>query len=206
MVKLYSVRLRENPSEIIAWLRMSFFRDTSPSYSGNEHLLRVWVAVVKEYRRNGIGGDFLKLIHNCAVDAGKSVVIGVVFGEGGREFSRLVGCTEALVSRIDRLDMDDVDWNMVERWKREGAERSPNASIECYSSIPDERLEAYCKKYTEVLNQTPIDDLDAGDTVFTPETWRRLEESVARAGQTWLTAMVIERNRSEEHTSELQSR
>ncbi|MHA1576783.1 MAG: hypothetical protein ACTSU3_05430, partial [Candidatus Thorarchaeota archaeon] len=129
-----------------------------------------------------------------AVENRKHVIIGVVWENGGRAFNRLIGGTEALDMRVNRLNMDEVDWNMVERWEREGAKRSANASLEFFTSIPDERLEAYCKKYTEVLNQAPIDELDTGDTVYTPESWKKTEESVAKVGQTWLTAMVLEKN------------
>ncbi len=152
------------------------------------------LVVLKEFRRNGIGGALLKIAHELAVEKGKRIVLGRTSEEGGRELNRLVGGTEALEIRMNRLNMDEVDWEMVEQWEREGAERSPEASLEFVTSIPEEILEAYCKKYTEVMNQAPLDDLDIGDQIITPKIWRNYEDTSAKVGNTWLTAMVREKN------------
>jgi len=193
-IKLSSVTLKEDPSEIIAALQISIVKEDSPSYAGNKHILRAYLGVLKEHRRKGIGGALLKLVHTSAVEKGKRVVIGGTIEEDGREFNQLVGGTEALEMRITRLEMDAIDWNMVEKWEQAGAERSPDTSLQFYTSIPDRILEDYCKKYTEVMNQMPLDDLDIGDRIFTPEIWRKYEETSAKVGETWLTAMLVEKN------------
>jgi len=194
-MKCFAVTLKENPNEMIAILRMQFFKETSPSYVGNEHALRVaGMAVLKEHRRKGIGRNLLKLIYDFAVEKRKRIVIGGTWNAGGRAFNQLVGGTEALEMRLNRLDIDDVDWNMVEEWNRVGSERSPDTSLEFYTKIPDEIIEAYCKKYTEVMNQAPLDDLDVGASVHAPETVRELEETAAKLEETWLTVMLREKN------------
>ena len=114
--------------------------------------------------------------------------------EDGRELNRILDGTEALEMRNYRLDMDDVDWGMVKQWEKEGAERSPDTSLKFYTSIPDDLLEGYTKKYTEVYNQAPFDDLDIGDQVYTPELFKKYEEVFEKAGETWLSAILQEKN------------
>jgi hypothetical protein len=48
--------------------------------------------------------------------------------------------------------------------------------------------------YTEILNQAPIDELDRGDIVFTPELWRKQEQRTKDTGITWITGMIQEKN------------
>ncbi len=194
-INSYAVSMKENPSEIVAWLQLCVFKETSPSYSGNEHMVIVRsMAVLKEYRRRGIGLDLLKLVYDFAAERKKRLVLGGTAEKEGRELNRLLGGTEALEMRINRLSMDKVDWNMVEKWESEGTEKSPDASLMIYSSIPDNILEDYCKKYTEVYNQMPLDELDVGHTVYTPELWRKYEDTSVKTGETWLTAVIREKN------------
>lgn len=194
-IKSYVVVMKEDPSDIIAWLQMSSFKESSPSYSGNEHVLRVGsMAVLKDYRRKGIGLALLELVHAFSVENEKRVIIGSTMEEEGRALNRILGGIEALELRDNRLNMDEVDWKMIETWEQEGAKRSTDTSLEFYTSIPEEILEDYCKKYTEVNSQAPLDDLDVGDTIFTPEIWRKYEEAAARVSATWLTAILREKN------------
>ncbi|MFX1272832.1 MAG: GNAT family N-acetyltransferase [Promethearchaeota archaeon] len=193
-IKCYAAVLKADPSEMVAWLRMSVFRESSPSYPGNKHLVRVNLAVLKEHRRKGIGLSLLKRVYEFAKEHKKSVIIGSTTDEEGRDLNHKIGGTEALEMRVYRLSLDEVDWKMVERWNREGAERSPDASLEFFESIPDEILEDYCEKYTEVYNQMPLDELDVGDLVYTPELVREYEETCVKSGETWLKAILQEKN------------
>ena len=193
--KFCTVSPKDDPSQFIACLQMFFYKETSPSYPGNEHIIQLRaITVLKEHRRKGIGKALLRLVHNYAVEKGKSVILGGTMEEDGRELNRILGGTEALEMRNYRLDMDDVDWGMVKQWEKEGAERSPDTSLKFYTSIPDDLLEGYTKKYTEVYNQAPFDDLDIGDQVYTPELFKKYEEVFEKAGETWLSAILQEKN------------
>ena len=193
-VKFFLVTEKEDPDSVVASLRMGAMRETCASYVGNEHNLMVRLAVLKEHRRKGIGKALLKLVHDFAIEKKRSVIFGGSMEPDGREFNRVLGGTEALEMRNYRLHMDDVDWNMVEQWEKEGTQRSPDATLEFHYSTPDEILEKYTKKYTEVYNQAPFEDLDIGDQVLTPELFRKYEAVIKNLGQTWLTVLVHEDN------------
>ena len=193
-VKTCAVSLQEDPSEIIAWLRMQVIKETSPSYPGNEHFVVVNLNVLKEHRRKGIGISLLKLVYEFAGAQKKRIIIGGTTTKEGRALNQLIGGTEALEMRVYRLNLDDVDWKMVENWHSEGVERSPDASLEFYETIPDDLLEDYSRKYTEVYNQMPLENLDVGATVYTPERMRKSEEICANTGETWLKAVIREKD------------
>ncbi len=193
-IKFYIVTEKEDPNIVVASLRMNAIRETSASYVGNEHNLITRLAVLKDHRRKGIAKALLKLVHEFALEKERSVILGGTMEEDGREFNRILSGTEALEMRNYRLKTEDVDWKMVEQWEKEGVERSPDTTLEFHTSIPDEILERYTKKYTEVYNQAPFDDLDIGDQVYTPELFRKYEEVVKKMDQTWLTVLLREKN------------
>lgn len=193
--RFYIVTEKKDPTSVVASLQLSAYKESSPSYVGNEHNLRVHsFSVLKKHRLKGIATTLLGYAHEFAIEMERTVLLGGSMEEEGRKLNHVLGGTEALEMRNYRLNMKDVDWKMVEQWAKDGPERSPEASIEFHTSIPDELLESYTKKYTEVYNQAPFDDLDIGDQIYTPELFRHYEDVMKRAGQTWFTVLVREKN------------
>lgn len=190
----YYVTKHDSPNEMIAFLRTRFVSEGSPSYPGNEHAMRTMLYVLKDYRRQGIGRELMKLVTKHAQEHGKSLIMTGTSQDDGRKALKKLGAKEALKTSDNRTNMDDIDWEMVNKWEKEGPKRSPDSKLEFYTKIPDEILDDYCKIYTEVLNQAPIDELDRGDIVFTPDLWKKEEQRVEITGITWITAMVREKN------------
>ena len=185
----YYVTKRDNPNEMIAILRVRFVSEGAPSYPGNEHILRTLLYVLEDYRQQGIGRELMKLVTKHAQEHGKSLIMTGTTQEDGRKALQKLGAQEALTMRDTRTNLDDIDWNMVEKWEKEGPKRSPDSKIEFYTKIPDEILEDYCKVYTEVFNQAPIDKLERGDIIFTPEKWRK-DEQKAEEGYSMRSHLV----------------
>jgi GNAT superfamily N-acetyltransferase len=190
----YYVTKREDPSEMIAFLRARYVSEDAPSYKGNEHIMRSFMYVLKDYRKQGIGLELMKLVAKHAQEHNKSLIMTGTTLDDGRKALLKLGAQEALTIRDTRTNLDGIDWAMVETWAKEGPKRSPDSKLEFYTKIPDEILEDYCKVYTEVFNQAPIDELDRGDIVFTPELWKKEEQRVKDTGITWITAMIREKN------------
>lgn len=190
----YYVTKRDNPNEMIAILRARYVSEGTPSYPGNEHIMRTLLYVLKNYRRQGIGRELLKIVTKLAQEHGKPLIMTGTSQEDGRKALKKIGAKEALTQRDNRTNMDDIDWKMVKTWDEEGSKRSPESKLEFYTKIPDEILEDYCKVYTEVLNQAPIDELDRGDIIITPEKWKKDEQRALETGMTWITAMIREKN------------
>ena len=168
------------------------FMETSPSYEGTKHLVQFDLALLKEYRRKGIGRQVMKTAQEFAVKYGKTVFVANSDEEDGRKFLERIGAIVALAGVENRLELDTIDWKMVEQWNAEGPKKSPNTKMEYYYSIPDEIIEEYTKVYTETMNQQPLGELDVGDIIITPEVYRQQEKMFADMDRTWITAITKE--------------
>jgi len=185
---------RNDPTEVIGWLRCTFIKEEDPSYFGNEDFCQIHLIILDEYRQKGIARKLLAIAYEHALEQNRTQFTGALLNYASREFLRLIGGKEALAIRISQLNMNDVDWELIEKWVNEGPSRSPTSSLEFHLSIPELVLEDYCNVYTEVLNQAPRDELTTGDEVFTPEKWKKLEDHVRKTGGTWITAVVREQD------------
>lgn len=193
-VSAFNVVTKDEPTEWVAWLRCTHYKEDSPSYPGNEEFCRIHLTVHERHRKKGIARKLIAEAYEHALDRNKTQFTGNLLNHASRELLRKIGGKEALAFRVSHLKMDDVDWDLMEQWVKEGSQRSPTSSIEFHIGIPDSILEDYCNVYTEVLNQAPRDELTVGDHIFTPEEWRIREDKVREKGQTWISALVKEQN------------
>ncbi len=193
-VNAYIVTKKDEPLKAIGWLRCTFIKEDAPSYSGNEDICQIHLTILDEYRQNGIARELLLTAYDQALEHNRTQFTGVLLNEAAREFLHQIGGKEALSFQDNHLNLNDVDWGMIQRWVNEGPRRSPTSSLIFYLSIPALILEQYCNLYTEVLNQAPRDELTTGDSVFTPEKWKKLEDQARKVGRTWITAIVKEQD------------
>ncbi len=183
----------DGSDEWIGWQTLEFARPEGPGYEKNKHILWVWISLLPSYRRQGIGQRLLREAANFARERGKSLVVSFAEEASGLAFWRAVGAQDAQRDRQSWLDLDEVDWTMVEQWAAEGPERSPASKLVWFTNrIDDEGIEEWCTAFTEVWNMMPRDDLDIGDEVFTPERVRQTEAGIAEGGGTILTAVTRE--------------
>ncbi len=186
----FAVVDKAKPETQIGWVEFQVFRPGSPSHKGNEQLAMAEIALLKPHRREGLGRVLLAKVAELAAEHGKTTVVGGSFEEDGKAFARALGAQVALEGLESRLDLDGVDWGMVEAWAEEGPARSPGSTLNWYRNrIDDSILEEYCKFYTEVFNQQPFGAIDLKEIVFTSEEFRDREARVADVKGTWVTAV-----------------
>lgn len=189
----FAVLEPDEPETQIGYVEFSVFQEDAPSYEGNEHLAQADIALLEPQRRRGLGRELLAKVAELAEIHGKSRLIGSSDEEDGKAFARVLGAEVALEGMENRLALDGVDWNMVERWANEGPQRAPSSVIHWFSNhIDDALLEDYCKFYTEVFNQQPFGQLDVKDLVFDSDAFRDREARVASVGGSWITALTTE--------------
>ncbi|MFQ5978716.1 MAG: GNAT family N-acetyltransferase [Candidatus Heimdallarchaeota archaeon] len=195
VTEAHAVFETENPKTQIGVLRLAFYKEDSPSYKGNEKSCHVFdLAVLRPYRRKGIGQKLLPLVWEFARKHDKPLVIGSTQEEDGKAFLRKMAAQEALDAVESRLYLNKVNWEMIENWAKEGPKRSPNSRIEFFSSVPEEIIDPYCEIFTETLNQAPRQDLQVGDDIMTPEFRRKLEEDFRKNKAQWMTLITREEN------------
>lgn len=170
------------------------FLETSASYEGTKHLIQFELEILEEYRGKGIGRHAMKLIYDFANENGKKVLITTTDESDGRAFLKKMGAKEALAGVENRLELESVDWKMVENWAKDGSNRSPSSTMEFHYSIPEEIIEEYCKVYTETMNQQPLGELDVGAIIISPEAYRQQEKMFVDMGRIWIIAFTKETN------------
>src|SRR5712691_11650958 len=163
--------------EVVGELEVEAVLPASPEYETNRHLLWAWAYVLEPHRRRGIGRSWLSTAVAAMDEHGATVLTTEAEIEPGFAFLRAIGAEARLTERESRLDLREVDWDMVVRWAREAQAASPDARLELFPQYPpDEQLEELCAAATELMNTMPWEGLEHGDIVATPETERPTRE------------------------------
>ncbi|MFW9851409.1 MAG: GNAT family N-acetyltransferase [Candidatus Thorarchaeota archaeon] len=169
-------------------------KKTAASYEGNKHLIQFDMSILAPYRRKGIGTKALKFIYDFAIENNKTTLITGSDEGDGKKFLEIIGAQTALTGVENRLNLEEVDWEMVSQWEKEGLDRSPKTKLQFFYTIPENIIEKYSEIYTETNNQQPLGDLDVGDIIFTPETLRQMEKRHKDLGRKQLTYITIEQD------------
>jgi GNAT superfamily N-acetyltransferase len=177
--------------ELIAELLTRRSRPGSPEYETNRHLLWASVHVLEPHRRRGIATSLLPIVLAEMEEHGATVLSAAARAAPGHAFLRHLGAEPRMTERHSRLDLRRVDWGMVDRWVRAGGAASPGARLDLYPQwVPDELLDRYCADLSELQNTIPLEGLDHGDIVVTPESVRASREELARSGSANPTCVV----------------
>jgi len=183
----------ERPHAMIGEIYFEVTRPESPSHEGNKHIAWVGVELLSSHRHAGLGRSLLPHLVTQARDHQRTVLQSWCQEADGKAFAATIGAKVVQKRRQNRLDMQRVDWSMVERWAAEGPERSPGTTLRWFvNRVDDDVLPAYCPLFTEAFNRQPFDDADHGKYVFTPENFRDREARNAEAGSTWITVISQE--------------
>jgi GNAT superfamily N-acetyltransferase len=157
----------------------------SPEYETNKHLVFADAWVLREARRQGIGSGWIPVLVGLMERSGARLLTVDTHDDAGHAFLRRLGGEPRYSEAESRLDLRELDWEMVEAWVREGQARSPQTRLEVYADrLPEERREEFTRVSTELLNTMPFEGLDHGDIVQTTETlnewYGRLDMSGSR--------------------------
>jgi GNAT superfamily N-acetyltransferase len=179
--------------EMVAELQAEGPRPESPEYATNRHILWAWAYVLRAHRCRGIGRGFVPTLLALMDEHGATVLSSMGEDEPADAFLRGLGAEPKMVERVSRLDLRELDWDMVARWVAEGAAASPGARLELYAPfVPDALLERHCVVLNELLNTMPFEGMDHGDIVVTPESLRDWRERLTVHGSALPTCRVRE--------------
>lgn len=90
-------------------------------------------------------------------------------------FAERFGLKKVLVDRRSRLQISDVDTDLMDSWIARASERaSAYELLYLESPYPDELVQKYCD-LAFIMNTAPRDDYEMEDWVLTPEMWRDAE-------------------------------
>ncbi len=168
---------------VVSGLVIGAAKPTSPEYATKRHLMWAEAWVLRDHRRQGIGRGWVPTVVDAMDGYGATVLSTGPDEDAGHAFVRWMGAEAKMVSADNRLDLREVDWDMVERWVRDGAAASPETRLELYEGrVPERSLDEFCTAVTRLVNLIPFEDLDHGDIVFTSERQRQWYQQLDKLG------------------------
>lgn len=120
------------------------------NYEMNMHIGYVRGMVRLPYQRNKIGSKTLQLLTIEARKAGLKTIESSAFLESGKRFWEHLNAKVVDRDFTSELRADEIDYDLIERWREEGKKRAVGVTMEFYSIIPDDILEDYLALHEEV--------------------------------------------------------
>jgi mycothiol synthase len=171
--------------------------ERSPSYQTNKHIAVVDMALDPQARGlypSGRGWAletrFLRALVSQAREMGKMIIKVHCQRESQLPFWQALGGREVSQRTTNRLVLDAVDWDLMQRWREEGPRRAEGVSIEIISRVSEKDIEEFCALYTETWNQAPT--AESGEFQLAPESRRSFEAYFAEQGYDWVTMIMRE--------------
>ena len=153
------------------------------------HVAAASLSVDERFRRQGLGTELLNKLVERAVEEGKIRTIETFsFQESGWRFCDRYGGKVALEAAQNRLRVEEVNWEMMEEWRSEGAKRNRETRLVSFRAVPEEILEEFVELYNEIVDGVPLGELEMRERV-TPASRREDEE---RMGAGWYTKVSRE--------------
>ena len=191
---LYSVKrwmVFDKAERAIAFASISYDTAISPDYESNKHLCQIHISVVPAYRRKKIATNLLKHLVETARLLEKATIVAEVDNPLGLEFRKhLRG--ELVHEEVQyRAYMEDVDWQLVDKWLQRGRTKHWDTKIEFFRECPENDIEEFSRVYTEIINQRPTGEIEQ-ELITTPESRRIEERNLKKRGIEWYTMITRE--------------
>lgn len=185
--------LRQANDTPVGRLIIAYPRPDTPEYENQKHMGMMMPFILPEYRRQGFGKFLLEKTVKDFDERGITLIQGDTTYDSGRAFAENFGATVAIESRVNRLYMNDVDWQLIESWVTESSQANPDVTIEIFEGLPGEAdIEAFARLYTEVMNQQPFEELEGVEMGITPEKLRKIHEQAQDRGDIRVTRITRE--------------
>ena len=171
---IYWIAYVKDQNQVIGSVYLRIYEKKHPGYESNKHMAFLHIVVTSEFRRKGIGTSILRKVLVRLKKENKSIVQGGSQIESGKSFCVSLDGQKAMIEEESRLNFDNVDWNMIDEWRKEGKDRALGVTIENFERVPDQDIEDFCKLFTHTLNLIPKGELE-WEGKITPEIRRESE-------------------------------
>jgi mycothiol synthase len=137
--------------------------EKDPKHEENKHIGTIRITVREPYRRQKVATNILRLLAGKAKELGITTLQGDADLESGTAFCRKCGAKVAGRAFLSRLKIEDVDFDMINQWRREGEKRTEGVVLERYSTIPEEHIAEFISMTTELDELEREIARDSGD-------------------------------------------
>ncbi len=156
-------------------------RKTSETYQENEGYMEFYINILENYHRKGVGTKALAKVFEVAAENEKTLLATDTYFASGKAFLQDMGA-ELEIGTENRLQLDEIDWSMIQQWEEEGEERSPQTKLVHLDEISDEYIKQFSELYTETYSQQPVEGLDVVAISFTPEFFKHRRKTCEETG------------------------
>lgn len=165
--------------------------------ASNQHLAEVRIAVDPAYRRRGLAKALLYRLVDFARRNGRRLLLGYTDSlvTGAEAFALRIGAEAAQRSRISRLNLAEIDLELMQAWVERGAAKATDFEVEFLLGPYPKEAYRDIVAVKNVMNTAPRDDLDIEDWLMTEAELEQLESSLQqRAVKRWT---MLARRRSD---------
>jgi mycothiol synthase len=173
--------LYDEDAHCVGYCTIAHPKPENPDYAANKDRIYVEPVVLARYRRQGVGTQLLPLIVDHAQKVGATWIQWDTKFESGFRFSEKIRATEVGRQRTNRLTVDQLNWEMMQRWVEEGRSHNPEVELVRFVNLPAPGLiDPICDLITDINRNQPKDDLEGTSFTLTSEEFisenRRLTE------------------------------
>ncbi|MFW9852560.1 MAG: GNAT family N-acetyltransferase [Candidatus Thorarchaeota archaeon] len=166
-----------------------------PNYEEDKTIGTFYVYVLNEFRRKGIGKEILKVVTARAEKMNLTILQSPASLQSGQEFYKHFNGFVALENSENRLYLSDVDWKLMESWKKQGSilSKKESVTLQSFERVPEKMIKEFVEIYSETINQQPFGELE-GRFKVTIESRRRDEEHNKKQEYIWYTITTVEKS------------
>jgi len=158
------------------------------SLEDNLHMAQFAINVLPEFRRRGLGREFLSRVVRVAGEQNRRLLITSTTDRiaAGEAFLQRIGAEKGLEAHTNQLVIADLDQNQLARWQERARERGAGFEIGQWAGrYPDEDIDAIVVLHS-LLNQQPTGDLEVEDFSYSADHLRQTEGTLfARGYERW---------------------
>lgn len=196
-IRIWKAVLSDKKDEMVARLILLYYNEGHYKFKENKHLLKVDIDFLKEVK----GDEIVEKLLLTALETIKNNKLLTII-ESCSTFQRVWEFWEKLGSKrsheegVNRLYIDEVNWDLMKEWINEGRARAQEEEIELLSfkECPEEIIDDYTVLVTDVLNFLPLGESAWSPSVIDPKNQRETEEKRKEIGFGWKVLVTKEKN------------
>ncbi|MCE7742246.1 MAG: hypothetical protein GOP50_07275 [Candidatus Heimdallarchaeota archaeon] len=164
-------------------------------YEKNKHIANLFITANENYDFQYLAKILLKdTIKTLQEFESITTIETCCYRERVKEFWESLNAKVAIEGAQNRLYLEDVDWEMIDKWREEGHKRAREERIDLVSfrKCPEDIIEDYSVLYTKIMNLVPMGDFEWKPEDITPKKVRETEGRFEELGYEWHTLITRE--------------
>jgi len=161
---------------------IGYNRSTIFHMEENAHLVQVYIGILPNARRQGLGRRLLAHSATFAQESGRRMLMIESNSNcpAGGEFLKAAGAEQGLALNVVQLALAEVDRELLRSWINRASERAIGFEVDCWEGpYPEDALEQVCIVRGS-MNEQPTQGLDIEDFQWTPEIMRQVDENLVQ--------------------------